>query len=197
LSFFALNSVVDRNEPVVKEEVLRRLKFFVNTVQARNQNASMKSQCSWWPLNGSNATREPFSGFSMAMTLSDQLGISDDSPCKALEGNLKNASERSPHETVTGSSLFRQLGSAKCVAVASKEGESAWADSPDAVPMTAAAVGKERSMAKQLRQSIVRKPVASRRVDASAAKDDTTGSGARPSPINASGKRIVGNCCMP
>jgi hypothetical protein len=33
LSFFALNSAVDRNEPVVKEEVIRRLKFFVNTVQ--------------------------------------------------------------------------------------------------------------------------------------------------------------------
>jgi hypothetical protein len=46
-------------------------------------------------------------------------------------------------------------------------------------------------VAKQLRQSIVRKPVASRRVDASAAKDDTTGSGARPSPNNASmSKRI-------
>jgi hypothetical protein len=186
LSFFALNSVVDRNEPVVKEEVLRRLKFFVNTVQARNQNASIKSQHSWWPLNGSNATREPFSGFSMAMTLSDQLGISDDSLCKALEGNSKNMSERSLHKTMTGSFVFRQLGSAKCVAVASKEGESAWADSPDAVPTTAAAVGKECSMAKQLRQSIVRKPVANRRVDASAAKDDATGSGARPSPINAS-----------
>jgi hypothetical protein len=52
LSFFAMNSAVDRNKPVVKEEVLRRLKFFVNTVQAREQNASMKSQCSQWPLKG-------------------------------------------------------------------------------------------------------------------------------------------------
>jgi hypothetical protein len=172
----------------VKEEVLRRLKFFVGTVQARNQNASIKSQYSWWPINGSNATREPFSGFSMAMTLSDQLGISDDSLCKALEGNSKNISERSLHKTMTGSFVFRQLGSAKCVAVTSKDGESAWADSPDAVPTAAAVVGKECSMAKQLRQSIVRQPIASRRVDTSAAKekDNTTDSGARPSPSNAS-----------
>ena len=164
--------------------MLRRLKFFVNTVQARNQNASIKSQYSWWPLNGSNATREPFSGFSTAMTLSNQLGISDDSLCKALEGNSKITSERSLNKTMTGSFVFRQLGSAKCVAVTSKEGESAWADSPDAVPTTAAVVGKECSMAKQLRQSIVRKPIASRRVldTSGAAKDNMTGSGARPSP---------------
>jgi hypothetical protein len=79
----------------------------------------------------------------MAMTLRDQLGISDDSLCKALEGNLKNRSEGSLHKAVTGLFVFRQLGSAECVAVTSKEGESAWADSPDAAPTTAAAVGKE------------------------------------------------------
>ncbi len=60
---------------------------------------------------------------------------------------------------MTGSFAFRQLGSAECVAVTSKEGESAWADSPDAVPTTAAAVGKECHVAKQLCQSIVRKPL--------------------------------------
>jgi hypothetical protein len=91
----------------------------------------------------------------MAMTLSDQLGNSDDSLCKALEGNSKNMPEQSPHKTMTGSFVFCQLGSAKCVAVTSKEGESAWADSPDATPTTAAAVEKECSVAKQLCQSIL------------------------------------------
>jgi hypothetical protein len=163
LLLLLLNPVIDPNEDVGKEEVLRRLEFFVTTVQTRRKNAAIKAQHSWWPMKGSKAIREPFLGFSMSMTLCNQLGISNDSLSKALPGSSKSISELRLRQMLSGSFVFRKLGDSKCVAVASKEGELAWAESPDAVPTTGNVVGKECSLAKQLCQSITRKHISSSR----------------------------------
>jgi hypothetical protein len=167
-----LNPVIDPNEDVEKEEVLRRLEFFITTVQTRRKDAAIKAQHSWWPMKGSKATREPFLGFSMLMTLSNQLGISDYSLSKALPGSSKSISELRLQQMLPGSFVFRKLGDFKCVAVASKEGESAWGESPDAVP-------KECSLAKQLCQSITHKHIASSQhsiVDHASTTSGSTGS---------------------
>jgi hypothetical protein len=57
-----IEPAIDPTEDV-KEEVLRRLEFFVTTVQNLLKNAAIKAQHSWWPIKGSKAIREPSLAF--------------------------------------------------------------------------------------------------------------------------------------
>jgi hypothetical protein len=133
------NHVVADNETkedIESDEVLRRLKLFAETIQARTQDAVLKSDHSWWPLRESKAAREPFLGYKLSLTMSNQLGLSEDSLAEALNGHSKKVTESSLTNTLPGCFIFRKLGDSKCVAVAvaSKAGQSVWPDSPEAVP---------------------------------------------------------------
>jgi hypothetical protein len=51
----------------------------VETIQACKQNTILRSQHSRWPLNQpSKAAWEPFHGYKLSMTLSNQLRLSKD-----------------------------------------------------------------------------------------------------------------------
>jgi hypothetical protein len=100
-------------------EVLRRLNCWAETIQARKQNAALKSDHSWWPLKESKAARESFLGYKLSMTMSNQLGLTEDSLAKALNGQSKRVTEGSLMNTIPGCFIFRKLGDSKCVAVAS------------------------------------------------------------------------------
>jgi hypothetical protein len=131
-----VNIIADNatKEDVGSQEVLRRLKCFVATIQARTQNNTLKSDHSWWPLRESKNARKPFLGYALSITISNQLGLTEDSLAKALNGQSKRVTETSLMNTLPGCFIFRKLGSSKCIAVASKTGQSVWADSPEAVP---------------------------------------------------------------
>jgi hypothetical protein len=49
--FININADNATNNAVGSEEVLRRLKFLVATIQTWSQNAALKSDHSWWPLS--------------------------------------------------------------------------------------------------------------------------------------------------
>jgi hypothetical protein len=151
----------ESKEDCVGLEVLRRLKCWVETIQARTQDAVVKSDHSWWPLRESKAAREPFLGYQSSMTMSNQLGLTEDSLAKALKGQSKRVTESSLMNTLPGCFIFRKLGDSKCVAVASKAGQSVWADSPEAVPTKKTIVQQNSIHATQLLRSICCKPVAS------------------------------------
>jgi hypothetical protein len=68
---------------------MRRLKFLVETIQARTKDSTLKSDHSWWPSRQSKAAQEPFLGYNLSMTFSNQFGLSEDSLAKTLNGQWK------------------------------------------------------------------------------------------------------------
>ncbi len=104
-------------EDVASQEVLRRLICFVATIQARTQNNTLKSDHSWWPLRESKKARKPFLGYALSITISNQLGLTEDSLAKALNGQSKRVTETSLKNTLPGCFIFRKLGDSKCVAI--------------------------------------------------------------------------------
>jgi hypothetical protein len=74
---------------------MRRLKLLVETIQARTKDSTLKSDHSWWPLRQSKAAQEPFLGYNVSMAFSNQLGLSEDSLAKTLNGQSKRVTETS------------------------------------------------------------------------------------------------------
>jgi hypothetical protein len=97
---------------------------------------------------GFKSYQRAFLGFSISMTLSNQLGIAD-SLSKPLPAASKSMAERRLRQVLPDSFVSEKARDSKCVAVASK-GESAWSESPYAVPTTGNVVGKECSLATTL-----------------------------------------------
>jgi hypothetical protein len=102
--------------------------LLVETIQARTQDSTLKSDHSWWPLRQLIAAQEPFLGYNLSMIFSNQLGLSEDSLAKTLNGQSKHVTETSPKNTLPGCFIFRRLGCSTCLAIASKAEQSVWAD---------------------------------------------------------------------
>jgi hypothetical protein len=154
LVFININADNATKDDVGSEEVLQRLKFLVATIQARTQNAALKSNHSWWPLRQSKASREHFLGYKLSMTLINQLSLSKDSLAKALNGQLKHVTATSLKKTLHGCFIFRMLDNSNCVAIASKARQLVWANLPKAVPTNETIVQQKSIHAIQLLHSI-------------------------------------------